>query len=81
MSPNIAAMNLKTWCDQKKGRQRDLAAFLGKPQSAVNQAVNGGIPIPVAWYRKIVEFTRNRVKLDDLVPKAPEAEKAPEVEQ
>ena len=66
-------MDLKTWCDAESGRQKALAAHLGKSTSVVSQAVTGVIRIPPDWYRGIVEFTQGAVDLDDLVPRPQEA--------
>ena len=67
-------MKLKTWCDAQLGRQAALATHLSKTlnrsisKSAVSQAVTGVIPVPVDWYRPIIDFSGGMVGFDDLVP-------------
>ena len=62
-------MNLKTWCDQKAGRESTLAAAVSVAAPYMWQMVRGKRPVPAAYCTAIEVATGGEVTRQELRPK------------
>lgn len=58
-------MNLKTWLDKERGRQKALAAHLGLTAGRVSQMADDGVP--TKYMLSVRDFTQGSVSLESLV--------------
>ena len=63
-------MDIATWLGQEKGRSAALAAHFGVSASAVSQWKTNGVPL--AFMKRVRDYTNGEVTLDEMVPEAPE---------
>ena len=65
----VLNMNLKTWCDQKAGREPALAAAVNVAVPYMWQMVRGKRPVPAAYCSAIEVATGGEVTRQELRPK------------
>jgi DNA-binding transcriptional regulator YdaS (Cro superfamily) len=61
-------MNLKSWCDKKRGRAGALAEHLRVSAAFMSDMVNAVKPIPVAHCKAIEAFTDGEVTCIEMRP-------------
>ena len=65
---NNFSMNLKSWCEQKRGRAVALAECIGVSQAFMSDMVNGIKPIPAEHCKAIERFTAGAVGCVEMRP-------------
>lgn len=67
-------MNLRTWLDEERGRQKALAAYLGLTAGRVSQMADDGVP--TKYMLSVRDFTEGAVTLESLVQDRTDGEHA-----